>query len=681
MRVSYRLTESRVRLVAMLMVAIASACFLADPSLVHAQAPPQSNAEQEEKKPPADAAKPTQKEQGNESSKGKQAKSKAPKQAKSKAPKGDSKKGDSKTGDSKKGDSKRGDLKEVASSEKDGKGKPKEAEEKKAQDDRIDALEKKLAALEDAIEQQAKEAQPQASKSDSPKEPKTKPPGKAKGDEPAKSSQPSKQPTADGEKKAATEEKPATEAATKPNNASQEKPTGIKIDSQWMQQLAWRPIGPANMSGRIADISVDDKDPSLWWIGTAGAGLLKTTNHGVKLEHQFDHETTSSVGAVAHSPSDNNIVWVGAGEANPRNSVSYGNGVYKSTDGGKTWEHKGLDKTFQIARILIHPKDPNVVYVGAAGRLYGASRERGVYKTTDGGETWKQVLYVDDNTGVTEMIMNPQDPEMIIVAMWDRMRDGFDSWPGSVKKPDGVDGYDPIRKWGPGAGLFKTVNGGAEWKRLSDGLPTGKFGRVGLDWQRKGSGAIYAIIDCEDIGKGPKPSDAYLGLVGTDRSEGKKSIAVITQVMPDSPAAKAKIQPGDALVEIDGKKVKTFDDLLEILRNKQLGQKIKLLLSREGETLEVDIKLPGRPGSNARMPTVYLGVTGETKDSQVVLKTVAEKTPGAAAGLKPGDVVAAADGKPVESYDALVKLVQAKSDGEKLVLTVKRDEEQLELDE
>ena len=271
-----------------------------------------------------------------------------------------------------------------------------------------------------------------------------------------------------------------------------------------MEQLSWRAIGPANMSGRIADISVDDEDPSLWWIGTAGAGLLKTTNHGVNVSHQFDHETTSSVGAVAHAASDKQIVWVGTGEANPRNSVSYGNGVYQSTDGGETWEHKGLDKTFQISRVLIHPKDPNVVYVGAAGRLYGPSRERGVYKTADGGETWEQVLYLDDNTGVIDMIMNPEDPDMLIVAMWDRMRDGFDSWPGSVERPDGVDGYDPIRKYGDSAGLYKTSNGGQDWTRLSNGLPPGKIGRIGLDWQRKGSGTIYAIIDCEEIGKGTK---------------------------------------------------------------------------------------------------------------------------------------------------------------------------------
>ena len=530
-----------------------------------------------------------------------------------------------------------------------------------AQEARIKALEKKIEDLTKKVDEQSAQSKPA-------------PPAKT-GEAPKKKTE------ADPDSVEKPKPKPA-DAKPEPKPAAQKAPekSGVKIEPQWMDQLAWRAIGPANMSGRITDISVSDEDSSLWWVGTAGAGLLKTTNHGVNLEHQMDHETTSSVGAVAHAASDKNIVWVGTGEANPRNSVSYGNGVYKSTDGGKTWQHKGLEESFQISRVLIHPEDPNVVYVGVAGRLYGTSRERGVYKTTDGGDTWEQVLYVDDNTGVIDMIMNPQDPEMIIVAMWDRMRDGFDSWPGSVKKPDGVDSYDPIRKWGPGAGLYKTANGGADWKRLTEGLPPGKMGRIGLDWQRKADGTIYAIIDCEDIGKGPKPLTTYLGLVGTDQSgEKDQTRAVITQVIPDSPADKAKIQPGDVLVQLDGKDVKAFDDLLEVQRSKKLGQKIQLTLQRGDESMDVELKLNPRPGSNTRMPTVFLGVTGETNEGKTVLKSVVENTPGAAAGLKAGDIVQTAGGKALESYDALVQLVQSKSDGDTLELEVLRGEEKLKL--
>ena len=157
--------------------------------------------------------------------------------------------------------------------------------------------------------------------------------------------------------------------------------------------FTWRPIGPANMGGRMTAIAVVDADPTCYYAATASGGLLKTVNNGSTFEHQFDREATVSIGAVAVAPSNRNIVWVGTGEANPRNSVSYGDGVYKSTDGGKTWKNMGLAKSFQIGKIVIHPKNPDIVYVGALGRLYGPSEERGLYKTTDGGKTWQRVWF------------------------------------------------------------------------------------------------------------------------------------------------------------------------------------------------------------------------------------------------------------------------------------------------
>src|SRR5437868_3145004 len=164
-------------------------------------------------------------------------------------------------------------------------------------------------------------------------------------------------------------------------------PPDIALPDSWVNAFRWRSIGPANMGGRITAISVFEADPSTYWIATASGGLVKTINNGITFDHQFDHEATVSIGDVCVAPSDRNIVWVGTGEANPRNSVSYGDGVYKSTDGGKTWKNMGLHKSYQIGKIVIHPKDPNIVYVGALGRLYGPSEERGVYKTSDGGTT------------------------------------------------------------------------------------------------------------------------------------------------------------------------------------------------------------------------------------------------------------------------------------------------------
>ena len=152
------------------------------------------------------------------------------------------------------------------------------------------------------------------------------------------------------------------------------------LPENWGDQIKWRSIGPANMGGRITSLSVYEKDPCIWWASTASGGLLKTVNNGISFEHQFDDQATVSVGEVAVAQSDPNIVWVGTGENNPRNSVSWGDGVYKSTDGGKTWKNMGLKKTFQTGGIAIHPENPDVVYVGSLGRLWGPNKERGLYK-------------------------------------------------------------------------------------------------------------------------------------------------------------------------------------------------------------------------------------------------------------------------------------------------------------
>ncbi|HLN29805.1 MAG TPA: hypothetical protein VK395_18810, partial [Gemmataceae bacterium] len=252
------------------------------------------------------------------------------------------------------------------------------------------------------------------------------------------------------------------------------------IPSDWIKALTWRSIGPANMGGRITAISVFETDTSTYWVATASGGLVKTINNGISFDHQFDHEATVSVGDVCVAPSDKDIVWVGTGEGNPRNSVSYGDGVYKSTNGGKTWKNMGLKKSYQTGRIVIHPKNPNIVYVGALGRCYGPNDERGLFKTTNGGQTWEKILYTDDKTGVVDVRMSPDDPETLLVAMFDRQRDEFDDFLGEPPPPEGIERYDPIRKYGKSAGIYKTTDGGKTFHKLTKGLPTVAMGRIGL---------------------------------------------------------------------------------------------------------------------------------------------------------------------------------------------------------
>jgi len=244
-----------------------------------------------------------------------------------------------------------------------------------------------------------------------------------------------------------------------------EPPAVNSVPESAIAKMNWRSIGPANMGGRITAIAVVEGDPATYYIGTASGGLLKTTNNGTTFSFAFDKEATVSIGDVAIAPSDPNTVYVGTGEYNPRNSVSYGDGVYKSTNGGKDWKNVGLKKSFSIGKIVIHPKDPNTVYVAALGRVWGPNEDRGIFKTEDGGQSWKKVLYVDDKTGAIDLRMDPFDPNVLIAGMWERKRDEFDGffggpWPGP-------DQYGPIVAHGAGGGLFKTADAGKTWKKLS----------------------------------------------------------------------------------------------------------------------------------------------------------------------------------------------------------------------
>ena len=273
--------------------------------------------------------------------------------------------------------------------------------------------------------------------------------------------------------------------------------------------IQWRSIGPANMSGRITSLAVYEADPTIWYAATASGGLLKTVNNGTTFEHQFDRETTVSIGAVAVASDDPDLVWVGTGENNPRNSVSWGDGVYKSVDGGETWENMGLRETFSTGDIVIHPENSDIVFVGAMGRIWGENEHRGLYRTTDGGETWEKVLYIDETTGVIDLAIDPNDPDVMLCAMWERQRDEFDT-------------NDPAKRFGEGSGLYRTDDGGETWDEVTEGLPTVLKGRMGIDWSRSEDDTVYILVDSERIGTGPS-NPGYAGITGTDAEVGARS--------------------------------------------------------------------------------------------------------------------------------------------------------------
>ena len=253
-----------------------------------------------------------------------------------------------------------------------------------------------------------------------------------------------------------------------------------QLNMEKLKGIKPRSIGPAGMSGRITAIDAVVSDRNIIYAGSASGGLWKTTNGGITWEPIFDKETIMSIGAVAIQQDNPSVIWVGTGEGNPRNSLNSGGGVYRSLDAGRSWSKVGLEKTRNIHRILIDPKNPNIVYVGAIGSPWYDHAERGVYKTTDGGQTWERVLYVNEKTGTGEMIMDPSNPNKIFVSMWEHRRQPW-----------------TFNSGGTSSGLYVTYDAGKNWKKLGakEGLPEGELGRMGLAFSKSKPEVVYALIE------------------------------------------------------------------------------------------------------------------------------------------------------------------------------------------
>jgi len=260
--------------------------------------------------------------------------------------------------------------------------------------------------------------------------------------------------------------------------------------------LEARSLGPVNMGGRIVGLAVYEKEPRIFYVASASGGVFRTDNSGTTFKPLFQNETSISLGAIAVSQTDPNVIWVGTGEATSRNSVAWGDGVYRSADGGKTWAHLGLEKTMHIAKIALDPKDPKVAYVAAVGRLWGPNPERGVYKTVDTGKTWTQVLKVDDKTGAIDVQIDPGNPRVLFASMWERRRWAWDFESG-----------------GPGSGLFKSTDGGNNWRPIRRGIPNTTLGRIGLAFYGSDPHQMLATIEykidpkAEEKNKPKRPAD------------------------------------------------------------------------------------------------------------------------------------------------------------------------------
>ncbi len=259
-------------------------------------------------------------------------------------------------------------------------------------------------------------------------------------------------------------------------------PLGADVDPDLLAGLGARSIGPAAMSGRVAAVEAVAADPKIVYVGAATGGVWKSSDGGVSWKPIFDDQPVAAIGAIAVFQASPDVVWVGTGEGNPRNSASVGNGVYRSLDGGVTWSHLGLADSERIHRIVLHPSDPDVAWVAALGKTWGEHTERGVFKTIDGGKTWRKVLFVDERTGAADLVADPRNPQKLFAAMWQHRR-----WPWF------------FQSGGPGSGVHVSHDGGETWKRLTpeDGLPEGELGRVGLAIAPSDPQIVYALVEVE----------------------------------------------------------------------------------------------------------------------------------------------------------------------------------------
>ncbi|HXI26963.1 MAG TPA: hypothetical protein VNG89_01030, partial [Vicinamibacterales bacterium] len=257
-----------------------------------------------------------------------------------------------------------------------------------------------------------------------------------------------------------------------------------RIDPALYGGLRWRMIGPFR-GGRVNGVSGVPGQPSTFYFGSVGGGVWKTTNAGRTWLPIFDSQPIASIGAIGVAPWNPNVVYVGTGEADMRSQISYGNGVYKSTDAGRTWTHLGLDDTRQIGKVMVDPRNADVVFVAALGHVYGANPDRGVFRSRDGGASWQKVLFKSNDVGAIDLAFDPVDPQIVYASLWNTRRPPWSIYPPS---------------YGPGSGVYKSTDGGSNWQQLTRGLPTDGVGRIGLAVAPTNRSRVYAIVDAKEGG-------------------------------------------------------------------------------------------------------------------------------------------------------------------------------------
>ncbi|WP_435413184.1 glycosyl hydrolase [Psychroserpens mesophilus] len=320
------------------------------------------------------------------------------------------------------------------------------------------------------------------------------------------------------------------------------------LDDIKINGLKWRSIGPSLTSGRISDVAVNPNNPFEYYVAASAGGVWKTTNSGVTFTPIFDNEGSYSIGCITIDPNNPNVIWVGTGENNNQRSVSYGDGIYKSIDGGTTWKHMGLKMSEHIGKIIVHPDDSNVVFVAAIGPLWSKGGDRGLYKTTNGGETWEAVLTVDEHTGVNDVVMDLNNPDVLYASTFQRRRHVYTYVGG-----------------GPGSGLHKSTDGGKTWSKSQNGLPSVELGRIGLSISPADPEIIYAIVEAAD-GKGGFFASTNRGASWEKRSSHVTSGNYYQEIIAD-PVDPHTIYSMDTWMSVSHDGGRTFEGVGEVFKH------------------------------------------------------------------------------------------------------------------
>jgi photosystem II stability/assembly factor-like uncharacterized protein len=390
--------------------------------------------------------------------------------------------------------------------------------------------------------------------------------------------------------------------------------SGVTVaqDSEtWFKQFAWREIGPTATGGRVTDIEVHPDNPHHIFVASAAGGLWETKNNGTTWDCIFERESTTTIGDIAIDPNDAKTIWVGTGEANNQRSSLWGDGIYKSNDGGKTWKNMGLERSQHIGRVIVDPTDSDTVYVAALGALYSANPERGLYRTTNGGKTWKRVLYINPDVGVVDVVVDPQNTSTLFAASYERRRRAWNF--------DGA---------GPGSAIYKSTDGGDNWKKLEGGLPSGEIGRIGLDIYAKDSKILYATVSNQNpapprttqqrgrqgrsqvnpadknMTEADKAAMGFFGLSGSDEDpdtvetalgltlDFSKPEVTVKKVSAGSTAQRQGVRAGDVLISAGGVSAENAAALRELLNSLKPGDQMDIVIQQDQARRPIQLAVP-----------------------------------------------------------------------------------------